>query len=142
MVQPGTVVDQCGNEKDHDTKRQPHDLAPPHFGQVNLFAHIGGAINSHHPKNGQPEDQGNQQPVQAEQFPQYRIHAFERLLIQAGNTSEQVSSIFMLGFTVDDFCCSRFDDFSPIHNDNKVTDMLDDGQVVRNEQIRDPQLLL
>jgi hypothetical protein len=48
----------------------------------------------------------------------------------------------MLGFTVDAFSRSRFDDLSPIHNDNMVTNMLDEGQVVRNEQIGDPQLLL
>jgi hypothetical protein len=48
----------------------------------------------------------------------------------------------MPGFTVDALCLSRFDDFSTIHNDHIVTDMLDDGQVVRYKQIRDPQLLL
>ena len=48
----------------------------------------------------------------------------------------------MLRFAVDHLCRSSFDDFSPTQDDHLVADMLDDGKVMRNEQISDPQFRL
>ena len=48
----------------------------------------------------------------------------------------------MLRFSVDHLSRSGFNDFSPTQDDDLVADMLDDGEVMRNEQISDPQFLL
>ena len=48
----------------------------------------------------------------------------------------------MLRFAVDHLGRSSFHNLSPTQDDDLIADMLDDGKIVRNEQIGDPQLRL
>ena len=64
------------------------------------------------------------------------------VLIESRNAGEQVSSVFVLRFAVDHLGRSRFDDFSPTEDHDLIADMLDDGEVVRDEEVGQAELLL
>ena len=66
----------------------------------------------------------------------------EVFLIQRGNTGEQVSGVFVLRFSVDHLSRSSFHNLSATQDHHFIANMLDDGKIVRNEQIGDPQLIL
>ena len=59
MIQPGPVIDQRGNEEDDNPNCQPDNLPSPHFGEIDLRPHVSGAVNRHHPENGQTDRYGS-----------------------------------------------------------------------------------
>ena len=58
------------------------------------------------------------------------------------NGCDQTFSVGMLGICVDLVGAAGFNDFALVHHDQLVGHVLDDGEIVRNEQITHPVLVL
>ena len=54
----------------------------------------------------------------------------------------QGGSIRVPGLTAESFSVANLDEFAQVHDANPITHMLDRGQVVADQEIRDPELTL
>ena len=68
------VVHQAGEHEGKKTDDHPVGLLAPEIRRHRIFAHIGCAVDGNHAKDRQGEHEDEQEPVEAEQFPQKWSH--------------------------------------------------------------------
>ena len=61
---------------------------------------------------------------------------------KAGIAGEELARVFVLRIRVDCLGGGGFDDFAAIHDEHVVADVLDHGEIVRDEEVGEAELLL
>lgn len=139
---PDPVVDKGSDEETDDGDHQPDNLASPHLLEIRLLPHEGDAIDADNPKDGESDCDYRQQPIHAQQFPKKRIHEIVEILIKRRNAGQQVSSVVVLWVRINRASIGLFNNLTAEHDDDIMADMFHNCKVMRNKEVRKPELIL